>query len=108
MGVLDVSRTVSGLDAAIELARLKASTKVKPSDSWPLLNPTQLPPTTSINFSSFDTPLASKRSNLINVSHLPQSQQRDSGTMAGAPQTQPTQRLSQSPQKEKWNFPAEN
>ena len=38
----------------------------------------------------------------------PQSQQGDSGTMVGALQTQPSQCLSQSPQKENWYLPAQN
>ena len=65
----DISKTVSVSDAAIKLARLKASTKAKSSDSAPLLNPTSPPPTTSItSSSSCDSPLVSKPSTLVTVS----------------------------------------
>ena len=68
VGIPDVSRTVSGSDAAIILVPLKASTKMKPSHSAPLLTPASPPPTTSIiSSSSFDSPLASKHSTLVTV-----------------------------------------
>ena len=65
----NVCKTVSGSVAAIELTLFKASAKVKPSDSAPLLNPISPPPTTSFTSSlSSDSLLASKHSTLVTVS----------------------------------------